>query len=138
DIMIHVANFDFLNSGINSNILFGSMATIQSYDKLVSGFDMVVMIALAMIGIHHLGMFWKRRQEKSLLYFGMYGILGAIAVTILSDKLFVQWFAGILPFEIVYKIPILAVHGSMIVMLLFMRTICSEIVPAWFFKAGLV
>lgn len=138
EIVIHVANFDFINSGVTYNIQFGSMKAIQSYDKLISGFDMVVIIALAMIGIHHLGMFLKRRQEKSLLYFGLYGVLAALAMSTLSDKLFIQWFADDLPFGPLYKIPLLAVHGSMIVMILCMRTICASVVPAWFFRTGII
>lgn len=136
EILIHAANYDFINGGVTYPIRFGSMEDIQRFDRLRVGFDIVVIVAIGLIGIHHLGIFLKRRQEKSLLYFGLYGLLGAISISFLSDKVFMQIFEK-LSFELSYKIQFIGVHGSMIMMILFARTICSDVVPAWLFKIGL-
>lgn len=136
EIILHVANYDFINSGVTYNIHFGSMKAIDALDKRITGFDLVVFVALWMIGLYHLGVFLKRRQDMSLLYFGIYCIVAAFAFACVSDKLIVQILIfDRLPFELSCKFQIVVVNGSLIMIMLFIRTICSGIVPAWFFRS---
>lgn len=134
EIILHAANFDFINGGVTYNIQFGHMNAINKLDKKITGLDIIVVVALWMIGLYHLGVFLKRRQEKSLLYFGVYCIVAAFAFACLSDKLFVQIF-DMLPFELSHKLQLAAIYGSIIMITIFIRTICSDIVPLWFFRA---
>ncbi|WP_166240932.1 hybrid sensor histidine kinase/response regulator [Paenibacillus turpanensis] len=134
EIILHAANFDFINGGITYNIHFGSMKAINHLDKRITGLDVLVVMALGLIGLYHLGIFLKRRQEKSLLYFGLYCIVAAFAFGCLSDKLFIQIFYW-LPFELSHKLQLIVINGSIIMLALFIRTLCSTIVPAWFFRS---
>lgn len=133
EITLQVANFDFINGGITNNIQFGSMKTIGNLDRTITGMDIVVVVALWMVGLYHLGVFLKRRQDKSLLYFGVYCIVAGFSFMCLSERLFTQLFY-MLPFELSHKLQLAAIYGSMIVITLFIKTICSDIFPVWFFR----
>lgn len=131
EIIVHVANYDFINGGITYSLHFGSMSGIMKLDKMRTGLDIVVIVALFMIGIYHLGVLLKRRRERGLFYFGLYCVVAAVSFACLSDKLFTQIFHG-LPFELSSKIQLLAIHGSIIILILFLRSVCGAIIPAWF------
>ncbi|WP_020617883.1 ATP-binding protein [Paenibacillus daejeonensis] len=137
EILLHVANHDFLNGGITYSLHFGTMSGIQQLDKRITGVDVVVLVALFMIGIYHLGVYLKRRQETSLLLFGLYCLATAVAFGGLSDKVFMQVFQWI-PFEWTYRLQVVAIYGSQILLAQFIRSIYSHLVPAWFIRAVVV
>ncbi|WP_435923477.1 hybrid sensor histidine kinase/response regulator [Paenibacillus sp. DYY-L-2] len=134
EVLLQAANFDFIQGGITNNIEFGSMDAISRLDRRITGMDIVVIVALGMVGLYHIGVFLKRRQDKSLLYFGAYCIVAGFAFACLSERLFTQ-VLYMLPFEFSHKLQLVAIYGSIIVITLFLRTICPDIVPAWFFRA---
>ncbi|WP_068787231.1 ATP-binding protein [Paenibacillus phocaensis] len=133
EITLQAANFDFINGGITNNIHFGSMKSIGNLDRTITGMDIVVVVALGMVGLYHLGVFLKRRQDQSLLYFGAYCIVAGFSFMSLSERLFTQLFYT-LPFELSHKLQLAAIYGSMIIITLFIKTICSGLFPAWFFR----
>lgn len=133
EIILHAANFDFINAGVTYSIHFGSMDAIQKLDKQRMGMDLIVVIALLMIGIYHLGVYLKRKQERSLMYFGLFCMVVGVALACLGDKLFAQIFDK-LPFELIAKIQIVAIYGSMILIISFIRNIFSDIISIWFYR----
>ncbi|GBF75627.1 hypothetical protein PA598K_04046 [Paenibacillus sp. 598K] len=137
EILLHAANFDFLNGGVTYSLHFGTMSGIQKLDKQISGLDAIVIVALSMIGIYHLGVYLKRRQERSLLLFGLYCLATAVAFGGLGDKLFMQVFQWI-PFETTYRLQVVAIYGSQILLAQFIRSIYAHLVPAWFIRAVFV
>lgn len=134
EIILQAANFDFINGGITNQIQFGSMKTIGNLDRTITGVDIVVVVALWMVGLYHLGVFLKRRHDKSLLYFGVYCIVAGFSFMCLSERLFTQLFY-MLPFELSHKLQLAAIFGSIIVITLFIKTICSGVFSVWFFRS---
>lgn len=137
EILLHAANYDFLNGGVTYSLHFGTMSGIQKLDKQITGLDAIVIVALSMVGIYHLGVYLKRRQEKSLLLFGLYCLATAVAFGGLGDKLFMQVFQWI-PFETTYRLQVVAIYGSQILLAQFIRSIYAHLVPAWFIRAVFV
>lgn len=137
EILLQVTNFDFINGGVTNHIQFGTMKAISNLDRTATGLDIVVVVALGMVGLYHLGVFSKRRQDQSLLFFGVYCLVAGFSFMCLSERLFTQLFYW-LPFELSHRLQLVGIYGSMIVITLFIRTICHSLFPAWFFRTVFV
>lgn len=132
EIVVQAANFTFVQGGIPYSIVFGTDTAIRALDKRTTSIDIVVVIAILMLGIYHIGAYASRR-DAGLLYLSLYCIAAAVAFSSISDKLFVQVFDW-LPFQLSYKIQNVAIYLQIVMMLQFIRTTCRGLVPEWFIR----
>ncbi|NBD27271.1 hybrid sensor histidine kinase/response regulator [Paenibacillus glycinis] len=130
DIVIHAANFDFPQGGIPYDIYFGKARSINELNMTTITLNMVAIIALFMLGIYHLCVYLVRREEKGLLYFGLYAVVSSLAFACNGDRIFMSYVN--LPMEPFYKIYTASLFSALILMVLFLRTMCVGLIPVWF------
>lgn len=75
ELLLQVSNFDYYQGGVTQAITFGPDAQVNSFDQQESGRELFLAGAILLMGLYHLGLFFQRRREKSLLYFGLFCIL---------------------------------------------------------------
>ncbi|MFB6362866.1 ATP-binding protein [Paenibacillus elgii] len=136
NIMIHAANYDFIQGGVASSLYFGSAKQINRIDKLFTGIGIALEVSILLLGIYHLGTYVTRKKEKGFLYFGIYCISSAISFAGLGDKPLMQIFDGF-PFALIHKIQGISMHTSILALTLFIKHVCSEQVPRWLVKSVL-
>ena len=92
ELNIIVSNYIFLNGGILKSITLGHKKEIQSifYQKVLS--DLLLMGALFILGIYHLGLFLQRNEEKSTLYFSILSFILCLRVSITGNDLIYYMF----------------------------------------------
>jgi signal transduction histidine kinase len=137
EILIQEANYDFAAGGIVGSLYFGNSTDISEVATQSAGLDYVVITALMMLGLYHIGAFLARRRDTSLFYFGMYCMGAALSFASLGERVFIQLFPWV-PFESLYKLLGLATSFSLIMLSLFIRKMCKGIVPEWFIKTTLL
>lgn len=135
EIVVQAANYNFIQGGIPYSLYFGTDQAIIALDKRKTIADVTVVIAILMLGLYHIGAYFSRR-DLSLLYLSLYCVAAAIGFSSISDKLFMQLFAGWLPFELSYKIQVTAVYFQIVMMLQFLKQMCPELIPRWLIRAG--
>lgn len=136
EIVVQAANYNFIQGGIPYSLYFGTDQAISGFDKRRTIADVTVVIAILMLGLYHIGAYFSRR-DISLLYLSLYCVAAAIGFSSISDKLFMQLFAGRLPFELSYKIQVAAIYFQIMMMLQFLKQMCPELIPRWLIRAGI-
>lgn len=132
EIIVQAANFHFIQGGIPYSIVFGSDSAIRALDKQATSIDVIVVIAILMLGIYHIGAYFGRK-DVSLLYLSLYCVTAAVAFSSISGKLFMQAF-GWLPFELSYKVQGGAIYLQIVMMLLFIKSMSSGLIPEKFIR----
>jgi signal transduction histidine kinase len=92
ELNIIVSNYVFMNAGILKSITLGQKKEIYSifYQKVLS--DLLLMGALLILGIYHLGLFLQRKEEKSSLYFSILSFMLCLRVSFTGNDLFYYLF----------------------------------------------
>jgi len=83
DLVLQASNFDAYRAPLGWNFFIGYPEVIGKKLLRSQVHDVLIAVILFLIGFIHLVLFLTRTVEKELLYFGLFGILGAI-YTVLS------------------------------------------------------
>lgn len=134
EIIIQVANHSYTSGGIAHDIYFGEQTDIIELEQRQSRLELIVFSALFFIGIYHLGIFFYRPSERSLLYLGLYCLVLAIAQVQHGQRLFGQFLPDF-PFELLYKIKNISLFMSVIFAGLFLKEVGGSIIPDKLIKA---
>jgi signal transduction histidine kinase len=132
EIIIHAANYENNQGGIPYSLYFGSTQGIQTANTNTTFLNLTLIVSLLMLGCYQLSVFIIRREEKGLLYFGLSCIVIAWSFASNGDRLIMEYFN--LPAELYYKIQAVSLYLSLITMVMFIRTVCKELVPRRFIQ----
>lgn len=102
EIVIQVSNFYHRKGGIANSIYFGKPDTIASIVNRLLGYDVFIIGVLLIMGLHHLGLYWLRRNERAALYFGLTALLTATYTLVNGQILLVRLLPSV-PWELVVK-----------------------------------
>ena len=130
EIMIHAANYENSQGGIPYSIYFGSAAGIHKLNAHTTILNLILIVSLLMLGCYQLSVFIIRREERGLLYFGLSCIIIAWSFASNGDRILVEYVN--LPHEIYYKIQAVSLYLSLITMVMFIKTMCKDLIPVWF------
>ncbi|WMT40455.1 hypothetical protein RE628_25220 [Paenibacillus sp. D2_2] len=72
EIIIQVANYEFVTGGIVNSIQFGLHSDIARVEGIQIGTDIAAVLVLAMFGAYHLSFYFLRGRERTYLYSGIY------------------------------------------------------------------
>lgn len=133
EIIIHAADYENSQGGIPYRLYFGSAQGIQKYNSNIMILNMTLIVSLLMLGCYQLSVFIIRKEEKSLLYFGLSCIVIAWAFASNGDRILIEYFD--LPREMYYKIQAISLYSSLITMVMFIETMCKGLIPRWFMKS---
>jgi signal transduction histidine kinase len=125
EVLIQSSNFHQRKAGIYDSILLGEPEIIAHYqDKKVIYRTMIVM-SLLLMGLYHVALFAFRKQEPSLIFFGMVCLLIGIRATLLEEGL-AAYLLSFLNWEIASKIEYLGASLGILFFSLFTFTQFSE------------
>ncbi len=71
ELLAQVANFHFEKGGLTFPLQFGPAEQIIRLKRLRLALDLFLIGSIVVMGLYHLGLFWMRRSDASLLYFGL-------------------------------------------------------------------
>ncbi len=120
ELIIQTANFHHRSGGILESIQFGTADQVQAATHRRLAYDLFLFGGLFLMGIYHLVLFFYRRSERSLLYFGLFCILVSIRTLFVGQIFFIQQFPN-LNWELAHKIQTLTYYVGVHVIILFFR-----------------
>lgn len=133
DIVIQVANLDYYYGGIIQSISFGTQSSIMVHSVKAVLIDMMGIAFLLISGVYYFGIYLKRHQDPSFLYFSIITFAYAFIVMTASERLFMQFFPSI-PYMLAVKIKMVVIGVSFIFITLFIRALNHVIFPKAFIR----
>lgn len=130
DILIHAANFENSQGGIPYSLYFGSADGIHLFNIHTIILNLVLIVSLLMLGCYQLGVYFIRREERGLLYFGLSCVIIAWSFASNGDRILVEYWD--LSSEMFYKIQAVSLYLSLITMVMFIKTMCKDLIPRLF------
>ncbi|MFC3342642.1 ATP-binding protein [Paenibacillus abyssi] len=95
DIVVQMANFHYLSSGITSSLLLGKYDAINDMEQRNKSYDTALASSLALLGIYFLGLSFQRRWDKASSFFAMLCFCGAAFIVTHSEKLLFTMYPAI-------------------------------------------
>lgn len=129
EIVIQMSNYHMQSGGLLNSILLGSEEALLSSRYKGLAYELFIFGALSMMGIYHLALFFFHREDKSALYFGVFGVLIAIRTLFIGESFAFFAFPD-LSFSITRKIQTLTFYLGIPISFLFFK----EMLPAYFHK----
>lgn len=93
-ITLLVSNFHHKKGGVLSDIWLGKTRDIIKFRDRKRSFEIFLMGLFIIMGAYHFTLFFMRKKEKSLLYFGFFCLLIALRNSFTGEKLFFQIFSN--------------------------------------------
>lgn len=128
DILIQVANLDYINGGIIQNIHFGSADSISEYNLKCKLIDVITISFMFLSGIYCFGIFYKRREDKVFLYFSIMCTAYTYILSTLNEKISV-YILPPLSFLSLLKIKEFMICVTILFMSLFIRELNKNFIP---------
>ena len=107
DIMVRVSNYVYRNGGMWFPIFLGSADKIESLHMRELAEALAQGIALAIMGLILLLVFFLRRQEKAFLYGGLFALVMALRVSVTTQYILTD-FWPLIPFTLLIKLEYLS------------------------------
>lgn len=102
ELLVEVSNFHDFYTGISQPFEFGFLGTLERNRNERILVEMILFGSLFFMGFYHLGFWFYRRKDRSLLYFGLSSILLAIRPFFYNDVYLLELFPT-LPWDILMK-----------------------------------
>ena len=129
EIILQVANYAYVNGGIAVPVRFGTQEAIMALTRKINSFELVAFGFLFSGALYHIGVFlFGRRQERSLLYFGLFCLAFALVDISLGQKLLNQ-FVPDLSFVPMHKLRHVLTALATVSISLFLRQILHGTLP---------
>lgn len=103
DVVVQIANYEFINGGIIRPIQFGAQKEIFKLGSLAIGADLACILIFIMFGAHQLLMYFPERLDRSNLYCGLFLLFFSVGQMLQDEKLFQRLLPEI-PFYVSYKL----------------------------------
>ncbi|MDC7234023.1 MAG: GGDEF domain-containing protein [Spirochaetales bacterium] len=133
DVILQVRNLNHSNAGIGQSILIGSEQEIRRNNLFYISLDVILIGICLFAGIYHSIIYIFRREEKELLYFGLFCFTISLRTFTTGSTLISQVFPSI-PFLIGSRIATLFIPLSVFFFLAFSYYFFREYVPVVLFK----
>ncbi|MDT8447818.1 MAG: response regulator [bacterium] len=129
DLMLQVANFDYLRGGVAQSINLGHEDVLDAQRHRMLTLDLLVMSALWILGAYSLSLFAFHRYDRRTLYFGLTCLALSVRILGQGDILAQGWFVG--QFELLSKIRNLPDCLAMVFFVLFTKQLFPLDLPRW-------
>ncbi|WP_145152793.1 ATP-binding protein [Paenibacillus xylanexedens] len=138
DIIIEVANHEFrVTSGIGESIQFGKADQIARIRDVATAHDWIALTAFLIMGLYFIGLFSQRRNDQSLVVFGLVCVFIAAFTSVSGERVLFDAM-GPLPFWLYFRIQMVSTIGVGVGFLLYVYTAFRPYSYRWFTKAGLL
>ncbi|KQY93589.1 hypothetical protein ASD24_20700 [Paenibacillus sp. Root52] len=138
DILVEVANHEFrVASGIGESIQLGKADQISRIRDLATAHDWVVLTAFLIMGLYFIGLFSQRRNDLSLVVFGLVCLFIAAFTSVSGERVLFD-VIGPLPFWLYFRIQMVVTVGVGVGFFLYVYTAFRPYSHKWLTKGGLV
>jgi signal transduction histidine kinase len=124
-IVCHVSNFSHRQGGFWEPVMLGSFDQVENIRERRIDVNLFLIGSIVVMGMFHFGLFAMRRNEKSLLLFGVFCFLIAARTLVTGERYLVGVFPG-LGWNILLKIEYLTIYFSIPVFALFCKHVFPE------------
>ncbi|TVY07386.1 hybrid sensor histidine kinase/response regulator [Paenibacillus cremeus] len=130
EIVVQVANYDFqASSGIMNSISFGYSDQISRLRDSGIIHDLITIACFLIIGLYFIGLYAQRKEDHSLLYFGLVCLLLATFSSTRGERLLLILFDYV-PYWLYIRLQAVSVYGVSISFFLYVytafRPYCSQ------------
>ncbi|WP_338541637.1 sensor histidine kinase [Paenibacillus tundrae] len=138
DILVEVANHEFrVASGIGESIQLGKADQISRIRDLATAHDWVVLTAFLIMGLYFIGLFSQRRNDLSLVVFGLVCLFIAAFTSVSGERVLFD-VIGPFPFWLYFRIQMVVTVGVGVGFFLYVYTAFRPYSHKWLTKGGLV
>ncbi|PWW34707.1 MULTISPECIES: sensor histidine kinase [Paenibacillus] len=138
DILVEVANHEFkVASGIGESIQFGKADQISRIRDLATAHDWVVLTAFLIMGLYFIGLFSQRRNDLSLVVFGLVCLFIAAFTSVSGERVLFD-VIGPFPFWLYFRIQMVVTVGVGVGFFLYVYTAFRPYSHKWLTKGSLV
>ncbi|MGM0419931.1 MAG: diguanylate cyclase [Bacillota bacterium] len=127
EIVVQTANFNHRSGGILESFQFGRAEQIQAAASRELAYDLFLFGGLLIMGIYHLIIFFYRKEERSLLYFGLFCLLVSLRTLLVGEIFLLQLFPDI-SWEVAHKLQTLSYYVGVYVILKFIKAVFPKYV----------
>lgn len=124
-LIIQVSSFGFSQGGLTNDVLFGYPYQIQRKERSIIAEDMFLFGSLLIMGLYHLILFIRRRNDYSTLYFGILCILISV-LTIFSGNMIISYYLVNITPEIIIKVFYMAGALSVVIFVMFLNAVFPD------------
>lgn len=124
EIVIQMSNYHNITSKVQDIVLGNSMEIKRAYIKN-SAADIFTIGCLFIMGIYHFSLYYKRRQYKSPLYFGVFSLIIALRTCLVSQRVVFEFIPNI-PFDIFNKLAYLTAYAALPFLLMYFKGIFQK------------
>ncbi|MDF2724231.1 MAG: histidine kinase [Paenibacillus sp.] len=126
DVLIQVSNFEYsISGGVIGPIYLGPQTDIASLKDRANAYGWVMIGSFFLLGLYFLGLYSRRREDRSLLALGVIGMMLALYASMAGERLIFELFPK-LPFWLYIRLQFLAILIGCSAMLLFVRLAFGE------------
>ncbi|WNS41558.1 ATP-binding protein [Paenibacillus sp. MMS20-IR301] len=122
EILVEVANHEFrVTSGIGESLQFGKAEQISRIRDLATAHDWVALTAFLIMGLYFIGLFSQRRNDRSLVVFGLVCVFIAAFTSVSGERVLFD-VIGPFPFWLYFRIQMVLTVGVGMGFLLYVFT----------------
>ncbi len=94
-LLLQVSNFHGINGGIQRPILFGTKHQVQQIRENKMCMDIFLLGGILIMSLYHFGLYFLRRKEISVLYFGIFSFIVSIRIIFSSNSVLLNFYSGL-------------------------------------------
>ncbi|MDH5717715.1 MAG: ATP-binding protein [Spirochaetia bacterium] len=131
-ITLHVSNFHHSRGGPRLPVYLGTHESIRKRNIIMSGLDFFLLGGFLLMFLYHIGLYLLRKNDRSILYFGIICLILAIRQMVTSEILLAQIFNNIY-WELLLKIEYLTFYIMAVFFLGFFIRVFPNEIPRKFY-----
>jgi class 3 adenylate cyclase len=130
DLVFYISNNDYNDGGFWNPIEFGLTENILREQFLSTSKEVFLFGAILIMGLYHIGFYFFRRSEKSILYFSIFCFLIAIRTIVTGNRILLDFFPG-MPWNIFYRLEYLTFYSAPAPFFLFVSSLYKPLINKW-------
>ncbi|MCU6711367.1 ATP-binding protein [Paenibacillus sp. J5C_2022] len=138
EILIEAANHEFrVGSGIGESLRFGKAEQIAKLRDRATAHDWITLTAFLIMGLYFIGLFSQRRNDHSLIVFGLVCLFIAAFTSVSGERVLFDA-VGAIPFWLYFRIQMVLTVGVGAGFFLYVYTAFRPYTFKWLTQGGMV
>ncbi|QJD84623.1 ATP-binding protein [Cohnella herbarum] len=138
EIIVHVANFDYANSGIPASLYFGEQSAMLAAQQVSKAYELSTFAVLAALSFIFFLCFavaaLYRQKDYTLLFFGLLCSFYALYNGLVGERVLLMFVHGI-SFELIFKVKDLCSLACLVILALYFFRLKKDILSLKFTQA---
>lgn len=126
DIIFHVSNFGYNDGGFWSALEMGTEENMNRIFYFGMIKEVFLFGSILIMGLYHVGFYFFRRSEKSILYFSIFCFLIAIRTIVTGNRIFLDMFPST-PWDLFYRLEYMSFYMAPAPFFLFVKSLYESL-----------